>query len=97
MHAFDDAWEEGHHKTTISAENEVEAQKLANNYKVIKPAISQQLTQIVFLCSDFQGIHFCYFMLGLLYVMTLLASLIRQARPVSFPAVWIQEVEKSCD
>ena len=36
MHALDDEWVEVPCKTTISAENEVEAQKLANNYKVIK-------------------------------------------------------------
>ncbi|XP_041967055.1 low affinity vacuolar monovalent cation/H(+) antiporter isoform X1 [Alosa sapidissima] len=33
LHAFDDTWDDGRCKTTISAENEVEAQKQANNYK----------------------------------------------------------------
>lgn len=33
-HTPDELWEEVTCKTTISAENEVEAQKLANNYKV---------------------------------------------------------------
>ncbi|XP_031421088.1 putative cation exchanger C521.04c isoform X2 [Clupea harengus] len=33
LHALDDEWVEVPCKTTISAENEVEAQKLANNYK----------------------------------------------------------------
>lgn len=42
LHAFDDAWEEGRYKTTISAENEVEAQKLANNYRVTKPPTSSR-------------------------------------------------------
>uniref|UniRef100_A0AAY4CG05 Uncharacterized protein n=1 Tax=Denticeps clupeoides TaxID=299321 RepID=A0AAY4CG05_9TELE len=33
VHTLDNVWHDGNCKTTISAENEVEAQKLANNYK----------------------------------------------------------------